>query len=168
VPLVNSASEAEAAVRAATYPPTGSRGVSLGRASDYGGNFDDYFRSVNDEVLVVAQIEHYQAVEAIEGIVAVEGLDAVFLGPYDLSGSMGIVGEFDHPRMRDARRRVLEAGRAAGKAVGIHEVRPEARFVRALLAEGFTLVACSIDTIFLSDSARALVREMGQGADGQR
>lgn len=167
VPLVNSAAEAEAAVRAARYPPAGFRGVSLGRASDYGANFDDYFRSINDELLVVAQIEHYRAVEAIDEIVAVEGLDAVFLGPYDLSGSMGIVGQFDHPRMGEARRRVLEAGRAAGKAVGIHEVRPEAGPVRSLLQEGFTLIACSLDTIFLRDSARAVVREIRRGVGGE-
>lgn len=166
VPLVNSAAEAEAAVLSARYPPAGFRGVSLGRASEYGANFDDYFRSSNEEVLVVAQIEHYKAVEAIDEIMAVEGLDAVFLGPYDLSGSMGIVGQFDHPRMREARRRVLEAGRAAGKAVGIHEVRPQAQAVRAVLDEGFTLVACSLDTIFLRDTARGLLRELGQGPGG--
>jgi 2-keto-3-deoxy-L-rhamnonate aldolase RhmA len=168
VPLVNSAAEAEAAVRSAKYPPAGFRGVSLGRASDYGANFEHYFRSTNDEVLVVAQIEHYRAVEAIDEILAVQDLDAVFLGPYDLSGSMGIVGQFDHPRMREARRRVLEAGRAAGKAVGFHEVRLEARAVQALLDEGFTMIACGIDTIFLRDSARALVREIGQAAGGGR
>jgi 2-keto-3-deoxy-L-rhamnonate aldolase RhmA len=167
VPLVNSAAEAEAAVRSAKYPPAGFRGVSLGRASDYGGNFVDYFRSINDEVLVVAQIEHYRAVEAIEEILAVEGLDAVFLGPYDLSGSMGIVGQFDHPRMAEARRRVLEAGRAAGKAVGFHEVRLEPQPVQALLAEGFTLIACGIDTIFLRDSALAMVRGIGRGAGNE-
>jgi 2-keto-3-deoxy-L-rhamnonate aldolase RhmA len=166
VPLINSATEAEAAVQAAKYPPAGFRGVSLGRASDYGSNFVDYFHSINDEVLVVAQIEHFRAVEAIEEIMAVDGLDGVFLGPYDLSGSMGIVGQFDHPRMREARRRVLEAGRAAGKTVGIHEISPQAAPVRALLQEGFTLIACSIDTLFLRDSARAVVREIGLGAGG--
>lgn len=166
VPLVNSAAEADAAVRAARYPPAGFRGVSLGRASDYGANFEDYFHSINDEVLVVAQIEHFGAVEAIEEILAVEGLDGVFLGPYDLSGSMGIVGQFDHPRMREARRRVLAAGRAAGKAVGIHEISPKAAAVRTLMEEGFTLIACSIDTLFLRDSARAVARELGRGIGG--
>jgi 2-dehydro-3-deoxyglucarate aldolase len=164
VPLVNSAAEAEAAARAARYPPAGFRGVSLGRASDYGANFPDYFRSINDEVLVVAQIEHYLAVEAIDSILAVPGVDAVFLGPYDLSGSMGIVGQFDHPRMAEARRRVLEAGRRAGKAVGFHEVRLEPQPVQALLDEGFTMVACGIDTIFLRDGARGVVRGLKRAA----
>jgi 2-dehydro-3-deoxyglucarate aldolase len=162
VPLVNSGKEAEAAVRSAKYPPDGVRGVSLGRASGYGDNFEDYFNSINDEVIVLAQIEHYLAVDKIEEIVSVEGLDGVFLGPYDLSGSMGVVAQFDHPRMDEARKRVLKAAGKAGKAVGIHEVRPEAEAVQALLKEGFNFVACSIDTIFLGNSARKVTTELKQ------
>ena len=162
VPLVNSGAEAEAAVKAAKYPPEGVRGISLGRASGYGNNFEDYFNSINGEVIVLAQIEHYLAVDKIEEIVSVEGLDGVFLGPYDLSGSMGIVAQFDHPRMTEARKRVLAAAGQAGKAVGIHEVRPEAEAVQALLKEGFNFVACSIDTIFLGNSARAVADALKQ------
>jgi 2-keto-3-deoxy-L-rhamnonate aldolase RhmA len=162
VPLINSAEEAQAAVRAAKYPPQGIRGVSLGRASGYGNNFQDYFESINEEVLVLAQIEHYLAVDRIEEILGVEGLDGIFLGPYDLSGSMGIVAQFDHPRMAAARKRVIEASRKAGKAVGIHEVRPEAGPVQALLEEGFNFIACSIDTIFLGTSARTVADELKQ------
>lgn len=162
VPLINSGAEAEAAVKAAKYPPDGVRGVSLGRASGYGNNFQDYFESINDEVIVLAQIENYLAVDKIDEIVSVNGLDGVFLGPYDLSGSMGIVAQFDHPRMAEARKRVLEAAGKAGKAVGIHEVCPEAEAVLALLKEGFNFVACSIDTIFLGHSARAVAGELKQ------
>jgi 2-dehydro-3-deoxyglucarate aldolase len=162
VPLVNSREEALAAVKAARYPPEGVRGVSLGRASGYGNNFKDYFESINDQVLVLAQIEHYLAVEKIEDIVSVDGLDGVFLGPYDLSGSMGIVAQFDHPRMAEARKRVIEATAKAGKAIGIHEVRPEAGAVRSLLEEGFNFIACSIDTIFLGESARTVAHELNQ------
>jgi 2-keto-3-deoxy-L-rhamnonate aldolase RhmA len=160
VPLVNSAAEAEAAVRASKYPPEGIRGVSLGRASGYGNNFQDYFDSINEEVLVLAQIEHYLAVEKIDEILAVSGIDGVFLGPYDLSGSMGIVAQFDHPRMSGARKRVIEAGRKAGKAVGIHEVSPDAEAVRGLLDEGFNFVACSIDTVYLGTCARKVADEL--------
>ena len=134
----------------------------MGRASGYGNDFQDYFESINDQVLVLAQIEHYLAVEKIEEIVSVEGLDGVFLGPYDLSGSMGIVAQFDHPRMAEARRRVIEATQKAGKAIGIHEVRPEAGAAIALLKEGFNFIACSIDTIFLGTSARTVADEITQ------
>jgi 2-keto-3-deoxy-L-rhamnonate aldolase RhmA len=162
VPLINNAGEAERAVKAAKYPPDGVRGVSLGRASDYGNNFKDYFESINEQVLVLAQIEHYSAVEKIGEIVSVEGLDGVFLGPYDLSGSMGIVAQFDHPRMVEARKRVIEAAKKAGKVIGIHEVRPEAGAAKALLQEGFNFIACSIDTIFLGNSARRVASELKQ------
>jgi 2-keto-3-deoxy-L-rhamnonate aldolase RhmA len=160
VPLVNNGTEAEAAVKAAKYPPDGVRGVSLGRASGYGNNFQDYFDSINDEVLVLAQVEHYLAVEKIDEIVAVDGLDGIFLGPYDLSGSMGIVAQFDHPRMVEARKRVIEATRKAGKAIGIHEVRPEAAPVETLLKEGFNIIACSIDTVFLGTSTRRVAEQL--------
>ncbi|HUV07938.1 MAG TPA: aldolase/citrate lyase family protein [Spirochaetia bacterium] len=160
VPLVNTREEAERAVQAARYPPEGFRGVSLGRASGYGDNFDDYFHSANREIVVIAQIEHYIAVENIESIVSVEGLDGVFLGPYDLSGSMNIVAQFDHPKMKDARRKVKEATLKAGKALGFHEVRPEADGVKALLEEGFNFIACSIDTLFLSSASKRLMQSI--------
>ena len=165
VPLINSGAEAERAVKAARYPPQGVRGVSLGRASGYGNNFQDYFESINEQVLVLAQIEHYLAVDKIEEIVSVDGLDGVFLGPYDLSGSMGIVAQFDHPRMAEARKRVIEATKKAGKAIGIHEVSPEAGAVKALLKEGFNFIACSIDTIFLGNAARTVADELKQTSD---
>jgi 2-dehydro-3-deoxyglucarate aldolase len=162
VPLINNAAQAEAAVKSAKYPPEGIRGVSLGRASGYGNNFKDYFESINEEIIVLAQIEHYKAVDNIEAILSVEGLDGVFLGPYDLSGSMGIVAQFDHPRMAEARKRVIEASEKAGKAVGIHEVRPEAEAVQTLVKEGFNFIACSIDTIFLGESARRVAEQLEQ------
>jgi len=160
VPQVKSCKEAEMAVKAAKYPPEGYRGISLGRASGYGSNFNDYFHSINDQVLVFAQIEHYEAVKDIESIVSVGGLDGVFLGPYDLSGSMGIVGQFEHPKMKDARKRVKEAVLRHGKALGIHEVRPYASAANALLEEGFNFIACGIDTIFLSTAIKNFMYEL--------
>jgi 2-keto-3-deoxy-L-rhamnonate aldolase RhmA len=170
VPLVNSGEEAQRAVKAAKYPPEGVRGVSLGRASGYGDNFDDYFHSINNQIVVLAQIEHYRAVDNIEDIVNVEGLDGVFLGPYDLSGSMDIVAQFDHPKMKEARRKVKEATLRAGKALGFHEVRPEADAVQALLDEGFNFIACCLDTLFLSTASKALMdgisARMGENPSG--
>jgi len=162
VPLVTSREEAERAVKAAKYPPGGIRGISLGRASDYGNNFDGYFKSINEEIVVLAQIEHIKAVEEIESIISVDGLDGVFLGPYDLSGSMGIVAQFDHPKMREARLKVKKAVLKAGKALGIHEVQPKAQAVQALCDEGFNFIACSIDTIFLSTATKKLVQDIRQ------
>jgi 2-dehydro-3-deoxyglucarate aldolase len=160
VPLINSAEEAERVVKAAKYPPEGFRGVSLGRASGYGANFKDYFESINDQLLVFVQIEHYKAVERIEEIVSIDGLDGVFLGPYDLSGSMGIVAQLDHPKMKEARKKVVEATAKAGRVLGIHEVRPDAAVVKELMDEGFSFIAVCLDTLFLSHASRDLVEKL--------
>jgi 2-keto-3-deoxy-L-rhamnonate aldolase RhmA len=157
VPQVNSREEAVRAVAAAKYPPEGMRGVALGRASEYGAYFNEYFESFNDQVVVMAQVEHFRAVDNIEEIVAVEGLDGVFLGPYDLSCSLGIPAQLDHPRMAAAREAVKKAVQRAGKALGIHETRPQAGAVQRLLEEGFRFIGCSIDTVFLRTISRELL-----------
>ena len=157
VPQVNSREQAERAVAAAKYPPAGMRGVALGRASEYGASFQEYFESFNDQVVVMAQIEHVRAVENIEAIVSVEGLDGVFLGPYDLSCSMGVPAQLDHPRMAAARDAVKKAVQKGGKALGIHETRPEAGAVQRLLEEGFRFIGCSLDTVFLRTASLTLL-----------
>jgi len=154
VPQIQSGKEAEMAVKSAKYPPEGSRGIAIGRASGYGNNFDSYFNTFNDDVIIFVQIEHYKAVEDIESIVSVKGLDGVFLGPYDLSGSMGIVAQFDHPKMREARARVIKAARKANIALGIHEVAGDINSVLARIDEGFNFIACGIDTVFLTKAAK--------------
>lgn len=97
VPMVNSAEQATEIVNWARYSPAGSRGVGLARAHGYGLSFANYMQQANEEVSVIVQAEHFQAVENIEEIVAVEGVDAIQLGPYDLSASMGKMGELDDP-----------------------------------------------------------------------
>ena len=153
VPQIKSSEEAEMAVKSAKYPPEGIRGIAIGRASGYGHNFNSYFNNFNNDVIIFVQIEHYKAVEDIESIVSVKGLDGVFLGPYDLSGSMGIVAQFDHPKMKEAREKVIKAARKANIALGIHEVAGDLNSVRSRIDEGFTFIACGIDTVFLSKAA---------------
>ena len=87
--------------------------------------------------------------DPIDGIGSVEGLEGVFVVPYDLSGSTGIVAQLNHPWMAEARTRVLYTAAEEVKAVGIHEMKPESEAVKALLDEGFNFIACSIDTDFL-------------------
>ena len=150
VPLVNTADEAAAAVRVATYPPLGHRGIGIGRAQEYGRSFEKYLKGANDAVMIVPQVEHVRAVENIEDILAVEGVDAVFIGPYDLSGSMGLLGQFDHPRMLEAVDTVLAACRRVGKPAGIHVVYPEPDEVQKRISQGFRFVALSLDILLLS------------------
>jgi len=160
VPMVNTPDEAAKAVRSVKYPPEGARSVGLYRAQGWGEKFDDYKDTVNKESLVIVQIEHREAVENIDGILAVPGIDGVMIGPYDISGSLGVTGELNHPLVRQARQKVLAAARAAGKAAGIHVVPPIVSDVKDRVKEGFTFIAYSTDAIMLNAKCREATGEL--------
>lgn len=167
VPMITSKVEAEAAVRSVKYPPLGARGVGVARAHGYGAHFDEYLRTANDETIVVAQIEHIDAVRRIDEILSVTGLDATFIGPYDLSASMGLAGQLDHPDVVAAMRRVLRATRAKGVAPGIHIVRAAtaAEELLARVDEGYRFIAVGSDLFLLGHTVRelaALTRTVAQ------
>ena len=155
VPFVSNADEARRAVAAAKYPPLGVRGFSFSRANNWGVDFDTEARSANEATSVIVMIESREGVEQIEEIVAVPGVDAAFIGPYDLSGSYGIPGQTEDPRVRAACRTVIDACEAAGKSVGLLLARPTAAAVRRAVADGYTLICIGIDTVFLDQGARA-------------
>ncbi|MCE9616597.1 MAG: 2,4-dihydroxyhept-2-ene-1,7-dioic acid aldolase [Lentisphaerae bacterium] len=163
VPLVSSGAEAEAAVQAAKYPPRGVRGYAFCRANDHGAHFDDYVRNANDDTAVVVMIESRQAVEHIDDILQVEGVDGIFVGPYDLSGSYGLPGQLDAPPMKDAFDKVLAACRRHGKAAGLHVVKPTAEAIERAVRAGFTFLALGIDTIFIDQGARQAL-QVARGA----
>ncbi len=102
VPMVNSAEDAVSAVKSAKYPPKGSRGVGLARAQEYGLKFDKYIKWASENIIVIAQIEHIDAVNQLEDILRVDEVDGFFVGSYDLSGSLGKPGEFKHPKVKAA------------------------------------------------------------------
>jgi len=158
VPMVNTRADAELAVRGVKYPPQGFRGVGVARAQGYGKDLDEYLRTANDDSLVVVQIEHIDAVNAIDDILSVPGIDATFIGPYDLSSSMGLAGQLDHPDVVAAMRTVLERTVVRGVAAGIHIVRAEtaAADMRARIAEGYRFIAVGSDLFLLGHVAREL------------
>jgi 2-dehydro-3-deoxyglucarate aldolase/4-hydroxy-2-oxoheptanedioate aldolase len=119
VPQVNSAAQARSLVAAAKYPPLGARGVGMARANEYGASFADYLAHANARTALIPQIESREAVAAIDEIVAVPGIDGVFIGPYDLSSSLGHTGEVRHPDVVDAITRVRRAAHHAGLPLGI-------------------------------------------------
>jgi 2-keto-3-deoxy-L-rhamnonate aldolase RhmA len=131
------------------------RGYSFSRANDWGTRFKEDVQTANDETVVITMIESKEGVENIHEIVAVEGLDAIFIGPYDLSGSYGIPGQTQDPVVQDACRRVVDACAQAGKAVGLLVVRPTADAIRAAIEGGYTLPCLGLDTVFLDEGARA-------------
>ncbi len=158
VPLVNDAETARRVVDAAKYPPAGARSVGVGRAHAYGPEHGDYLSRANDELSVIVQIEHATGVENAEAIAAVPGVDAIFVGPYDLSGSLGIPGRVDDERVQQRISRVLEVGNAAGVAVGIFGATAEA--VRPRIDQGFQLIVSGVDTALLAGAVRDLVAKL--------
>jgi 4-hydroxy-2-oxoheptanedioate aldolase len=144
VPQVSSADEAEAAVRAMRYPPEGIRGVTAAsRPTGFGIDFHEYYSTANDNVLCVVQIESRAGLAAVEEIAAVDGVDVIFVGPNDLSASMGIIGRFDDPEYLGAILKIVAAAKDNGKAVGI--LVKDRRQVASALEDGFTFVGAGSD-----------------------
>jgi len=157
-PMVNTPEQAKAVVRAAKYAPDGARGVGLSRALGYGFGLEAHLRAANDEVTVVVQAEHIEAVENIEAIVQTPGLDAVLIGPYDLSASLGRLGEVDHPEVVSAIGRVRAACQSAGLPLGIFGVSAAA--VEPYIAQGYTLITAGADILFLGQAAAQLAAQL--------
>jgi len=163
-PLVRSAAEARLLVQACKYPPIGMRGIGFCRANRYGLGVEDEIRRANDEVLIAVQIEHVDAIEAIDDILSVPGIDAAFVGPYDLTASMGIPAQFTHPDYIAARAKVLSACSRHGVVPGIHAVQPDPDAARSLLDEGYRLMAYSLDITMIAAASRLGVTRLRQGS----
>ena len=155
IPSVNSREEAEAAATACHYAPRGMRGMAavIARAATYGVDWQDYVRRIEEEVLVICQIETREAVANVAEIAAVGDVDLLFVGPFDLSGSMGHLGEPDHPEVRAAIGQVEDAAKAAGKLLG--GIATPGRAAEELAAAGYDLILQDSDLSLLRESARA-------------
>lgn len=154
VPMVNSREEAESAVRSVKYPPYGFRGVGLARAQGYGDSFESYKEWVEKESVVIVQIEHIDAVNNLHDILSVSGVDAFIIGPYDLSGSLGVPGEFDHPKSVAALNRVKKVSEEMDAVSGFHVIPPELDALKEKIQEGYNFLAFSLDILFLGNGCR--------------
>lgn len=154
VPLVNTKEDAIKAVKAAKYPPEGIRGYAFVQANNWGKDFDEYAKTANDEIAVIAMIETKEAVENIEEILSVDGIDGTLIGPYDLSGSYGVAGQTSHQLVIDAKEKVLNACKKYRKAAGQHIVLPTKENVAQAIEHGYTFLALGMDTVFLADGAK--------------
>ncbi|HSA96339.1 MAG TPA: aldolase/citrate lyase family protein [Acidobacteriota bacterium] len=159
VPHVNSADDAAAAVRWSKYPPQGSRSVGFTRANRYGVRFKENVAASNAETVVVAQVEHIDGVRAIDRILAVPGIDAVFVGPFDLSASLGKPGRLDDPGVREAIGAVAAACARARIPAGIFSAGVAG--ARQALDAGFTLVCAGVETGLYAEAAAGLIRGLG-------
>jgi len=155
-PRVDSASDAARAVAGLRYPPHGVRGVATAnRACAFGTTSREYLETSGSTLLGVVQIESETALSSVDAIAAVDGADVLFVGPMDLTQSLGIVGQFDHPRYADALEVVSDAARRHDKSLGILMAYPE-DFDR-YHALGFRLIACGSDGTLLNAGARRQV-----------
>lgn len=157
---VNTPEQAAAIVAAVKYPPVGTRGVGLSRAQGYADEFDVHYRWLNEESIVLVQIEHHEAVRNIDAILSVPGVDGFFIGPYDLSASLGIPGQLDHPKMLAALAEVRAAQDRVPTVAGVHVVQPVPADVEKKLAAGYRFIAYGIDYLFLLNHARAGLDEI--------
>lgn len=153
VPQVNSALQARQVADAARYAPLGKRGRGVGRAHRYGLKLAEYSATANDTVAVIVQAEHKDAVADIRQIVRVEGVDAVLIGPYDLSSSMGRPWEISHPDVVAAIATVHAACIEVGMPIGIFGLSAEA--VAPYIDQGFTMIVVGVDVLMLGDAAKA-------------
>jgi 2-keto-3-deoxy-L-rhamnonate aldolase RhmA len=160
-PHVNTAAEARRIVALAKYPPEGERSAGLGRAQGYGLNFADYIGSANSRTVVVVQIEHKDGISNVDQIVRVQGIDAIFIGPYDLSGSMGILGQVSDRRVVSAIEKVRTACAASNMPFGIFCATAEQ--ASCAIQTGARMVAVGTDLSHMANSARATLETIRQG-----
>jgi 2-keto-3-deoxy-L-rhamnonate aldolase RhmA len=158
VPMVSSEAYARKIVGLSKYPPLGARSVGLGRAQGYGLRFAEYISSANDQTAVVIQIEHRDAIASVDQIVSVPGIDAVFVGPYDLSNSMGLVGQVSHPDVVAAIDGVRAACAKTNLAIGIY--CNNADQARNEIKAGVRMVAVGTDIMHMANSARSTLEAL--------
>ena len=164
IPRVESRAQVEAVIRAMKYPPEGERGVALGIAHDdyTGGDVLAKLRQANAESLVIIQVETARAIDNLEEMLAVPGVDVAWVGHFDLTVSMGIPGQFDHPRFLEAMDRVVAISARHGIAPGL--MQPDVASVRAWRAKGFRAFAYGGDLWLLQNALRDGLRQLRSAA----
>jgi 2-dehydro-3-deoxyglucarate aldolase len=154
IPNVKSLEEAKKAVNSLKYPPIGERGVGLARAQGYGFGFDKYLKETANNVKLILQIEHYNAINDLESILQLEGVDGTFIGPYDLSGSLGKPGKWDDEEVIAFLEKYEATVKKFNKLVGYHVVPPDYKLVIEKLNKGYNFIAFSFDLNFLGQMIR--------------
>ena len=157
-PQINNAGEAALAVRYCNYPTDGDRSTGVGKAHNYGFSFSEYLSEANERIAVIIQVEQKEGVENIESICAVPGVDALFIGPYDLSASLGVTGEVDHPAVQEGIARIRKAAERKKLPVGIFAMN--AAKGREYLDKGFEYVAVGVDFMYFSSAAGEAIKQL--------
>ena len=162
VPSVNSLEEAEKAVQAVKYPPEGKRGVGLARAQSYGFGFEEYKDIGTKNIKLILQIEHINAIDELDEIIALSGVDGTFIGPYDLSGSMGKPGQWDEPEVKLIIQKYELTAKKYNKLIGFHVIQPDFNLVLNKIEKGYNFIAFSLDSLFLGTIARDQMKKLNR------
>lgn len=162
VPMVNCKEDAEKAVKSVKYPPHGFRGVGLARAQKYGADFEGYYSWNQNNSVVIVQIEHINAVNKLEEILSVPDVDGFIVGPYDLSGSLGVPGQFNHPDVQEALQQVKLVSSKMKALSGFHVIPPESSALLEKKNEGYRFIAFSLDILYLGQSCRQGIKSIKQ------
>lgn len=149
IQMVNTPAELEALLSHIKYSPKGRRSFGVNRAHAYGWDFDEYVRTWNDTSSFIIQVESIEAVENIDALVRYDDVDGVMLGPYDISGSLGVPGKLDHPEVIKASRKVIDACKRAGKSCGTQLSDPTRENIQALFDLGHTYAILGSDLFVL-------------------
>lgn len=158
VPQVHTVEQARQIVNACKYSPHGSRGVGIGRAHKYGLSFEEYIKSANRDTALILQAESRSAIDNINGIATVKGVDAILVGPYDLSASLGKIGQVTDKEVINAINKVTKACKTAKVRLGYFGVNAGA--VKPYIKKGFTLITVGVDSLFLIKSAKDTLAEL--------
>jgi len=154
IPMVESAKQLQEVVNVAMWPPSGSRGVAFSRANLFGKNFEKYIEEAQ-KPLLIAMIEHINALDELEDILKVAGLDAILIGPYDLSASMGLTAKFEEQDFLDTMLAIKIKADNAQVPCGVHVVQPDESELKKKLGDGYRFIAYSIDAVVLEKFIRS-------------
>jgi len=157
-PMIKTGEEAAKLVMAAKYPPEGQRSVGVTRAHGYGQSFGSYVENANRDLIIMAQVEHIDGVRNIDSILSVSGIDAIFIGPYDLSASMGLAGQVMNNGVKKSIGLIKKKCRDAGKPYGIFGSDPG--ILQEEIKEGCNYVLCGIDIALFSAALKDLSAEL--------
>ncbi len=152
VPMIKTVDDVMRVVDAIKYPPQGKRGVGLARAQGYGARFNEYLDWQRNESIIIIQIEHIDAVNNLEALLAIDDVDGFIIGPYDLSASMGIPGQFDHADFIVVMKKITEIASRTEVPSGIHIIEPDVEQIKRRIEDGYRFIAYSLDIRMLDVS----------------
>jgi 4-hydroxy-2-oxoheptanedioate aldolase len=164
-PMIRTLEEAKLAASFMRYPPRGVRGMATQtRAVEFGLQFDSYYQQEDQRLLGILQIEHADILDHLDEVAALEAIDVLFVGPADLTLSLDIFRQYDHPNFLEAIKKVQQAADKHGKSTGV--LIPNTGEYEKFYELGYRFIGCGSDTVFVMEGAKQMVKELGDRGIG--